>query len=57
MVRGVPEGVYCRGMSRRGEQCALYFHPSRPAPNLMQYTAMPEHPSETLVLDQEKEAS
>lgn len=51
VISGVPEGVYCRGMSQPGEQYALYLHHSRLAPNLMYYIAMPGHHSETLVLD------
>lgn len=51
VVSGVPEGVYCRGMSQPGEQYALYLHHSRLAPDLMYYIAMPGHYSETLVLD------
>ena len=51
VVSGVPEGAYCRGMSQRGEQYALYFHHSRLAPDLMYYIAMPGHFSGTFVLD------
>jgi hypothetical protein len=51
VVSGVPQGVYCRGMSQTGEQYALYLHHSRLAPNLMSYIAMPGHYYETLVLD------
>jgi len=54
VVNGVPEGVYCRGISEPGEQYALYLHHSRivPAPNMMYYIATPgQYRGEGLVLD------
>jgi hypothetical protein len=54
VVSGVPEGVYCRGVSEPGEQYALYLHHSRliPAPDMTYYIATPGHYSgEALVLD------
>ena len=51
VVSGVPEGVYCRGISQPGEQYALYHHHSQLAPDLLYYIAMPGHYGETFVLD------
>ncbi len=54
VVSGVPEGVYCRGISEPGEQYALYLHHSRldPAPDMTYYIATPGHYiGEALVLD------
>jgi hypothetical protein len=54
VVGGVPQGVYCRGISEPGKQYALYLHHSRlvPAPDMMYYIAMPgQYRGEVLVLD------
>jgi hypothetical protein len=51
VVGGVPEGVYCRGISKPGEQYALYLHHSRLASDKMYYIATPGQYSEILVLD------
>ena len=51
VVSGIPEGVYCRGLSQPGEQYALYHHHSRIAPDLMYYIGTPGNYSETLVLN------
>ncbi|MGA2983726.1 MAG: hypothetical protein ABSG32_07915 [Terriglobia bacterium] len=51
VVSGVPASVYCRGMSQRGEQYALYHHHSELEHDQMYYIVKPGHYHETLVLD------
>lgn len=51
VASGVPAGAYCRGMSRPGEQYALYHHHSELEPGQMYYLVHPGHYHETLVLN------
>ena len=47
---GIPPGTYCRGMSRAGQQYALYHHHSTGGEGSM-YTVTPGDYSEDLMLD------
>jgi hypothetical protein len=51
VVRGVPEGAYCRGISQAGEQYALYHHHSELDEDENYYIVKPGQYHETLVLD------
>jgi hypothetical protein len=49
VVSGIPAGAYCRGMSERGKQYALYHHHSKLKPYV--YQVMPGAYAERFVLD------
>ena len=51
MIRGIPAGAYCRGISEPGEQYALYHHHSELEPRNHYYIAKPGNYKETLVLN------
>ena len=50
VISGVPDGVYCRGLSQVGEQYALYHHHSELARDQMYYIVHPGHYQETFVV-------
>jgi hypothetical protein len=51
VAAGVPEGVYCRGISEPGQQYALYLHHSALSEGKGYYVVDPGHYHLTLVLD------
>ena len=51
VISGIPRGTYCRGISRPGEQYALYHHHSIIAESREYYVVTPGSYAETLVLD------
>ncbi len=51
VVSGVPEGVYCRGISQPGEQYALYLHHSELNDHREYYIVKPGDYHNTLVLN------
>ncbi len=51
VVSGVPEGVYCRGISQPGEQYALYLHHSELNEHKEYYIVKPGRYQETLVFE------
>jgi hypothetical protein len=51
VVSGIPPGAFCRGISERGEQYALYHHHSRLEERGVYYIASPGKYMESLALE------